>query len=152
MKPNRASPEDIRYVCNHLRPESRREMFATLKHNDPDKLADEIIELGGLSWVFHHDGAPAYIIGCFKTPRDRWFAYGMATEAWRKVAFSVTKFVRRGMVSALRDNGCRLVESLCIADNRAVHAWKGILGCVRVCSVPGIGKNGEDFVLYARTI
>jgi hypothetical protein len=73
----------------------------------------------------------------------------IATEDWRHVAASVIKWAKRSAMPALYLQGFKRAECRSISGHPEAFRFLTHLGFVCECTVPGYGRNGEEFLQFA---
>jgi hypothetical protein len=140
---------DVMHVVRNMRAEDAREVFANRRGEDPDALAMEIMRTWGpLGFVFHHAGRPAAIVGATEMWPGVWCAWLLATDDFPHVALGLTKFVKRGMIPYLVENGAHRCEARSIDGHSQAHRWLRLLGASQEARLRRYGRNGEDFLVF----
>lgn len=137
------------HVCRNMREADRREIFACRWGDDTDTLAEETTRYGPMNWVFGKDGEPIAMMGAVNVHPGLWSVWMWSTPSFYKIRFSLTSFVRRAMIPAIRAQGAWRAECRSMADHVTAHKWLESLGAVREAPAPQYGRNGEDFVVFA---
>lgn len=138
------------YVCRNMQPIDRREREALHFKFDTDRHAIECYQSDIKYCVLAADGEPIVIGGInFQSPGvGRTWMCG--TDRFPEVIKEVTKATRR-MFSALLENGeVHRIETLSAGFHDAAHRWFRLLKLEQESVVKGLGKNGEDYILFRR--
>jgi hypothetical protein len=141
---------NIAWLCRNLRDADRREAFACRFDPNPDKLAVWAYETwGAFSFmVLDNDNVPAAFIGATELWPGVSSAWMLTTDRFDSVGVALTRWVRRVMIPAIVEGGCRRLEANSIEGHDVAHRWLEHLGAVREGTKAGYGKNGEDFHIY----
>lgn len=140
---------DISFIAATMRAEDRREIFATRFNDSALELAAGAMHYSFRKWTAGIDGQPVACGGATEASPGVAKVWMFATDNWRKVAGSVSLFVRDKFIIDLMDMGVHRAECLSIEGHDVAHRWLEWLGAVRECEVPLRGKNGETFYQYA---
>lgn len=147
-----ATPDDIRHVCQNLRPHNAREAFALRFDDDPQALAADLIALSPFA-IMHvccagADGVPVALIGAWLTgPRLAGLAL-RATPQWLTIGPAVYRFLHQVFVPCALAPNVALAETEVLADGPD-RAWLARLGCVECHPALPRGKHGEMFLRVA---
>jgi hypothetical protein len=142
------------YIIAHMRECDRREIFCTRWDDDPASLADDCMNVIGransLTVLATLDREPVAVLGAVETWPGTWDVWCFGTDQFEKVAFTLTKYVRRTLIPALLVRGLRRGHCRSLADHVKAHAWLRELGAKSEDERPmkSWGKNGEDFVMF----
>ncbi len=143
------APGPIAQVLYNLRDQDRRELAATLWRFDSASLAAAAAEARLGFVALAGDGAPVAVAGA----AELWpgvFQVGLfATPRWREVAAGVTRAIRRDLGPALVAAGAHRAHAFSHAAHHEAHRWLLRLGACCEARLPGWGRGGEDFLLFA---
>jgi hypothetical protein len=152
MKLRKIVPGDrdaLIHICANMREWDRREIYATRWNDDPAALADECLSAGDFAYIFGTD-EPIGIIGAVPLWPGVWSVFLFGTDNVKHVGLPLTKWVKRVMMPTLiEDMGCHRAECRSIEGHTDAQSWLEHLGVRRESSLPGYGRNGEDFWVYA---
>lgn len=149
MRLNLLTEPELLYVARNMRESDAREIFCTRFDQTSESLVRELLLLGGhFGWIASLD-SPVAAIGAVPCAPGHWSVWMFATPEIHKIAKEFTAFVKRGMIPALLDVGCRRAECRSIVGHVEAHRWLQLLGAHRECLVPRLGVNGEDFIQFA---
>lgn len=137
------------HVAENMRAVDREEIYATRYGESPEDLVDEIATVPGFSWVALRDDEACAVIGARPMWPGVWGVYAFGTDRWKDVVLTLTKHVRRFMLPGLVGHGAHLAICWSHAKHREAHAWLTMLGARPEVSVPGFGRNREDFIMFA---
>ena len=147
------SLSDLLYICKRLRQSDRDEIFCTKDDESPENLACSIFSArdSGVAWVACAGPAsvPVCAFGAYRQYGDVWSLWLIATDDWKKVARTVTKFGLRFVIPYLvQKMGMSLGHCLSHSENLTAHKWLHCLGGYPEAVLTNWGKNGEDFVRF----
>lgn len=144
------SLDDLKYICRNMREQSRKEVFACSKVEDPDAMATALFEHASYFAFSEHLERPIYAGGMYllDPAAGIWGTWGFGTDEFPRVGIAVAKFTRRKAVPAVARMGGRRIESKCIAGLSEVDKWMTIMGAKKEALLSNFGKNGEDFNLW----
>lgn len=144
--------DGVSHVVENLRPDDRREVVAGRAGEDnwEDELTAYIGREATFGFVARKDGEPAAVFGAVPLRKDLWQVHRYATPRWPEVSFSVGKVVKSQFLPLLRHVGAERVQCALLASNTDAHAWTEWCGFDRGDELPGAGRDGEDFVEFAK--
>jgi hypothetical protein len=125
---NQATEEDLAYVGSWLCDDDRQELACTRDQDDYMSLARDAGQ-STVCKVALDDGLPVMAFGARTIPAtDVALVWGFKTVKARPAIPSVTKYIRRIMIPALRSLGVR--HGVCIVhpENKASQDWLRLLG------------------------
>jgi hypothetical protein len=153
MKIDAAVRKEIRYVAHAMRERDFEEFSAVSPYDDRDHLAKSLAELYGgrddILVAYTDLNEPFAIGGCIVTRPNVATLLFFATPVFTAYKVAMTRFIKKEMFPALRDNGVHRIEAASLAGYPEVHGWLETLGMVKESEMPGYGKNGETFFMYA---
>lgn len=143
----------IRTVAQRMRAWDAREIFAGRFDDDRDALADEIVAALPLAaeWQIAclDDGEPvAFVALWWRTPAAV-EVNAFATDAFDRVALSLTRWIKRRVIPHLIACGVTRAECRALADHTQSLRWLQILGAQKELEIPDLGRNGETYVQMA---
>ena len=143
----------LMFVCNRLRDADREEIFCTKDDSDAENLACSIFSARdrGLAWVAYSGstGNPTCAFGAYRQYGDVWSLWMMATDEWKSVHKTVTKFGIKFVIPYLvQKMGMKVGHCLSSSENHTAHRWIARLGGYPEAILTNWGKNGEDFVRF----
>lgn len=144
----------IRAVCARLRRDDHLEATATLSSDSEDELVKHFWTTIPSASVFVALGSnvhamPIALLGVWQITPVVGVAQMVATDQLPRIAASVARYVRRGIIPALIEAGMARVEARALASATENCRWLELLGARRECELPLYGKRGETFVQYA---
>lgn len=142
---------ELQYVCRHMRPLSRSEMFLTRPNDDPDDLAAVLHIYNSFQWVAYFAERPAAIIGAIPLHPGVWGLYGFGTEAYAAIIREVTKHAKRFMMPAIVSAGAHRGQCISPVGHVDTHRWLRWLGAKEEATLRHYGKGGEDVIMFAWT-
>lgn len=148
MKTSAITYESALTVAAGMREWDRREIFATRWNEDPRELAAECTYFGHFGWTASHEDTPVAIVGAVPLHPGCWSVFMFATNDFRQISISLTKFIKRVMIPALVDTSARRAQCLSLEDHTEAHAWLRVLGAYSEQPLRDYGKNGETFIPF----
>lgn len=147
MRPD-PRPEEILYVCAHMREKSRQEILG-MWDGGVEQFGDFLTATEGFKWVGYAEGRPAALIGAYPLHRGVWGLFGLGTEDWTLIWREVTSVARRDMLRAVTETGAHRAECITRADHDDTHRWLKLLGAKHKVDLPRYGSDGSDYVMFA---
>ena len=141
------------HIAKHMRERDRVEVCAVLGDVSAFDigycLARSYEGRGAAGFVCKLDGeSVAVMTAIWETPKSVQVAL-IATDAFNRVAVSVTRKIKRDVMPGLVRMGVTRAECRCWEGHDDARRWLGILGAVEECHVPLYGGNGESFIQMA---
>lgn len=149
-----ASRDDVLYVATNVRQKDYEEIMALLRcetHQDfveycIDRYADV-----GCAYCHLYNDEPVCISSWAQVRPNVWSCGMFATDKFKLVGKSLTKFIFNGILPGLMNAGCHRVECQSIVGYDEVHKWLEYIGFINEGVLRKYGKNGEDFVQFGWT-
>lgn len=141
-------PDEITYVCLHLREKSKEDIFGAA-FDDLDEFRHAMVNTPGHKWVGYHAGLPAAIFGAHPIHKGVWGLFGFGTDAWQKIWRPVTRVAREELISTFEAVGAHRAHCVSPAHHTDTHAWLKLLGATVETPMPKYGKDGQDYVMFA---
>jgi len=145
---------DLLYIVRNMRAADRDEIFATQWSSSPNYLVDACMAAAAAPTSYtimaYWDGRPAAVLGGIEPWPGCWDVWAFGTDEFDRVAFGLTKHIRRVFIPTLLARGLRRAHCRSMVGHTKVHAWLHDLGA-RQCDdrvMRGWGKNGEDFIMF----
>lgn len=157
MRIEAPSPEDVAEVVRNMRAKDRAELLATMKHVAEDACEDLFIwtfagEYKDSTFCAYLDDEPI-AVGALVAAGDNKIDIGMvATEDFPRIAFAMTKFVRKRLLPKYAEMGFKRVEAASVAGYDEAHRWIETLGLKRIGVLEGVGRGGEDFIHFGKDL
>lgn len=153
MKIEAPSPEDVAEVVRNMRPKDRAEILAGMKTVPEDECEDLFIwtfasDLKEHTFCAYLDDEPVAVGALVPVDKDRIDIGMVATEDFPRIAYSLTKFVRKRLLPKYAEMGFKRVECASIEGYDEAHRWIEALGLEKGDVLKGAGRNGEDFVQF----
>lgn len=139
--------EDVLAICRNLRVQDQQEIFATRFDSEPEDLLESTMKTKGSSWIIYHDEEPVGVLGFIPIAPGIWTAFAYANEGFSKVAISLTRFIRKGILPSLLATGAKQVQAMVWTEYHQARKWLRGFGAREEAVIPNLGKNGEDFAL-----
>jgi hypothetical protein len=136
------------HVALRVRESDAEEIFATRYDESRESLAISATTRGPMAWAAGRDGAPIACLGAIELWPGVWEAWMFATDDFHYIGKPLTRFIRRGMIPALKGLGAHRVQAHSIEGHTVAHKWLESLGAKFERPVPRMGRNGEDFRVY----
>lgn len=141
------------YVAQHMRDRDWTEVRAVLGDVSADAVGwafAQAYQVQGLAgFVCKLDGESVAVMSATcETPKSAQVGL-YATDAFNRVAISVTRKIKREVMPALVKMGVTRAECRCWEAHKDARRWLGILGAKEECLIPEYGANGETFVQLA---
>jgi len=145
---NPVTYESALFVAERMREWDHREIYATRWTEDPRVVAMDCAGAGSFSWCAGLE-KPIAVIGAIPTWPGVWSVFMFATDDFRRISFSLTKFVKRVMIPALRQTGAHRAECCSIEGHEIAHRWLELLGAKQEGpTIEDYGRNRESFRRY----
>lgn len=139
--------EDVLKICQSLRREDKQEIFATRFDDKPEDLAESTMKTKGSSWIIYHNDDPVGVLGFIPVSPGIWTAFAFANDGFNKVAISLTRFIRKGILPSLLATGAKQIQAMVWMEYHQARKWLRGFGAREEAVIPNLGKNGEDFAL-----
>lgn len=144
-----ADPLSVMRVASNMRESDKAEIYATRWTRNPIDVAEDVCRIPGPKWVAHADGAgPVAAYGAMPMWPGVWSLYMFATPHFQRVAWDVTRHIRRVMMPSLAIAGAHRAEARSAASHVEAHTWLERLGAKREATLKGYGRDREDFILF----
>lgn len=143
------------YIIQNMRAADREEIFAT--HYDTpeeDRDADYATLITysvkrGVGWIIYSGREPVAVLGMDLMWPGVACVWMFATDSWLSVCLGLTRFARQTIIPLLNDAGIHRAQCWSQDGHGVAHRWLESLGATFETMVPGYGKNGEAFCLFA---
>lgn len=139
--------DDVLAICQNLRTQDKREIFATRFDSEPEDLLQSTMALKDTSWIVYDDNEPIAVFGIMPIAPDVWTAYAFATDRFHKIAIGLTRFIKKGILPSLLATGAKQVQALVWTEYHQARKWLAGFGAREEAVIPNLGKGGEDFAL-----
>lgn len=142
--------EDALFVARHMRPEDCAELYALRWSDEPEVIAEVVSAFDGYGWIAStDDGVPAACIGAIPMWPGVWSVYLFATPNITKIAFSLTRHVKKVMMPRLLEAGAHRVECHSLKGQDDTQAWLRALGArQQEGELVNYGKSRETFLIF----
>ncbi len=139
------------FVARRMRDVDFAEVMATRWDDDPDRFAIEAFRLPGVAWTaMTAAGEPVAIGGVALHTPGVGTAWLVGTDAFPRMALSVTRHVRQ-VIDRLLAGELNRIHAWSAAFHVEAHRWMERVGMRREATLRALGKDGEDFFMYAIT-
>jgi hypothetical protein len=139
--------DDVLTICQNLRTKDRMEIFATRFDSEPEDLLVSTMALTDTSWIAYDGDVPVAVFGIMPIAPNVWSAYAFATDRFPRIALSLTRFIKRGIIPSLLATGAKQVQAMVWTEYHQARKWLSGFGAREEAVIPNLGKNGEDFAL-----
>jgi hypothetical protein len=144
---------DLLYIARNMRDADKEEIYATRWSDSPNQLVDDCMTVAALPTSFTVIcglDKPIAVLGAIEPWPGVWEVWLFATDDFRKIAFSMTKYVRKVFIPVLLERGMHRAQCRSIASHTGNHEWLYNMGARQDATRPyrGWGKNGEDFLMF----
>lgn len=137
-----------------MRQADRDEIYNVVGHNNPFLLAQQTLDasrMGEAIIATGSDGRPIAVMGFMARHPGicEMFAYG--TDAFSRVALTLTRYGLRVMKPAMLAAGLHRAECKSRFDHTDAHRWLEALGFRREGVLKAYGSDRADYVQFAAT-
>lgn len=140
----------VEQVARNMREWDHREICATRPDgNEITSLIDDVFKCGPVSWVAYNDLCPVAVFGCAPAWRGVWSMWFFATNDFHKIGLGVTKLVIQHIVPMLWEGGAHRLQCYSMEGHVDAHRWLNVIGAKRDGTLPGYGRDGENFHVYS---
>lgn len=153
MKIEPASREDVRAVAMAMREHDFREFSATSRVSNRDELASLLAQrYGGRNDVLcgFHDGEPVCIGGTIEMWPGVVTLLFFATDDFPKIGRGITRWIKRDLFPRYIEAGIHRIQAVSHGEHTTAHAWLRALGLREEARFEGFGREGEDFIQFAK--
>ena len=137
-----------RHVATNMREWDRREIYAGRWADDPERLAVDCTLYGAFGWLALASSTPIAVVGATPVHPGVWNVFMFATDDFRLISISLTKFVARVMIPALVQTGAHRAECKSMEGHVDAHRWLEFLGAEREATHHEYGRGKETFHTY----
>lgn len=144
---------DLLYIARNMRAADKEEIYATRWSDNPNQLVDDCMAVAALPTSYTVMAGlekPIAVLGAVEPWPGVWDVWLFATDDFKKIAFSMTKHVRKVFIPTLLERGMHRAHCRSIATHTENHEWLYNMGARQDATRPcrGWGKNGEDFLMF----
>lgn len=139
--------DDVLTICKNLRAQDRKEIFATRFDDKPEDLLETTMKVKGSAWIVFKDLEPVAVLGITPVVPGGWAGWAFATDSFPKVAISLTRFIKKGIIPSLLASGVKHVQAMVWTEYHQARKWLRGFGAREEAVIPNLGKGGEDFAL-----
>lgn len=153
MKIEPARTSEIRYVAERMRDRDVAEFSALNRADTREELAAAMVaQYGGSGDVLcaTHDDEPVCIGGFFEFWPSVVTLMLFATDDFPQIVVPLTRFMLRVALPSYEGAGIHRVQAIALARNAETCRWLELLGLKREAVMRGYGKQGEDFIQFAK--
>lgn len=146
------SYSSVLYLAHNMREADRLEIFNTLDHDSPDKLAREIClatAFGKAGIAFR--GRPTGIVGVSPIRHGVWSIWAFGTNEWRRGVTDLMRFANRDLREFLMRKGAHRMQCESRIDHVDAHKWLELCGAKREGILRGFGRDGSDYIQFSWT-
>ena len=147
---------DLLTVCMGL-PEDEIEQIEAFTGDkfDPEKVAVDIYVSGGMKWTCRVEktSEPLVVAGYSKVGASIWRSFMLASEhAWAEFGGEVTHHVIDVMEQVAQGQQHTRLETICLSTRKLAQRWYKRIGLTFESELKSYGVNGEDAVMYVKTL
>ena len=147
------SIKDVRHVVENIRDLDRQEITATLIFDDLIDMMPEYIEEKAMRcWTATWQREPVAVFGVVPLWPGVGQLFCFGTDNWGRGLYSMTKFLKKNILTEMRDLGLHGTECKAQAHRGDVYSWLTGLGAETEGVLKRYGKDGSDFQIYAWTL
>jgi hypothetical protein len=138
------------HIVANLREWDRREIFACKWSDDPELVANQVVNIPGPKWMALCDDRPAALMGCMPLWPGVFAPWCFGTDDFRRVSLLLTRLGRRAIIPGVRASGGHRMEAKSLDGHEDAQAWlERCFGFEREATHRGYGRAGETFHTYA---
>lgn len=145
--------EALCHIAANLRDDDRREVFATQENDDLGNFVRMIGFAAGLPggvWVHRaKDGEPVAMQGYWRMWPGVCSVWAFGTSRWPEIVLGMTRHSRRVIFPQILREGYHRAECRALRDRADTGRWLPLLGLKPEAVLAGLGRQREDFILYA---
>lgn len=152
MKIKPAGFSDFHKVASEMREADFREFSAVSAAKDRAELAAALADRFG--WrddlIGAYAGEEPVAVGALVEARPNVVSLlFLANDRFPAIAFALTRFIVQRLFRAIRRDGVHRIECVSSAEHTDAHRWIEALGLKKEAEMPGYGRAGETFFMYA---
>lgn len=144
-----AKREDVRYVFENLREQDRYEVESVNPGVPTEVMADVSFDTSAVRIAIEDNGgnvvAVCGLAMLWVGVCSIWF---LSTDNVSRVMVSLTRELKKSLMSGLKKMGCHRAEAKSIATHGVAHRWMQILGGTHEATLRKFGRGGENFELF----
>lgn len=144
---------DIAYVSENMRDEDFREFSAVLPVDTRQDMTGQLVSRYKDRedvLVARLGEIPVAIGGVVEGRPNVVTLFMFATDQFKDVALSVTRFIKKELFPRLRSVGVHRIECISIEGHTEAHSWIELLGLDQETrEIRGYGKRGESFIQFS---
>lgn len=140
-------------IAFNLRDVDAREIFGLLTHDNPYRLAFEMMATfrnAGRARIAWHNGKPAALVGFAEYRPGVWQVALMGTDDFRNVAIDCLRWVRETATDLMLNHGGRRLQCDSHIDHKEAHRFLKALGAIP--EGPPMQQYGKDGSSYQRFV
>jgi RimJ/RimL family protein N-acetyltransferase len=141
----------LAYIAVNMRQADRHEIYNVTGHNNPFILAQQTLDATrmGSGVVAADGGRPVAVLGFAPLRPGVCTAFAYGTDAFDRVALSLTRHALKVMKPALIASGFHRLECESRADHVQAHRWLEHLGFRREGTLRQFGSDRSDYLKFA---
>jgi hypothetical protein len=151
-----ATPFDIRAVVDAMRAVDAREIYAGRWSDSPEDLIADLLAIRphflALKSLCIGEWEPAAIVGALRRGPGVASVVMIGTDRFAEIGAAATFWVRSTGLPRHVDPHAHRAQCEAAVDNDVSRRWLEALGFENEGVLRSYGKNGEDFVQYARIV
>lgn len=148
-----ATAEQIYDVALNMRERDFQEFIGTSVYDTREELAQDLARrYGGRDDVLcvSIDDEPICIGGTVETWPGVMTLLLFATDEFHRVGLEVTRFVSKRLFPGYEASGIHRIQAISLAGYDEIHDWLRTLGLREEATLTRFGKEGQDYVQFAR--
>lgn len=149
-----ATYDEVRHVALNMRDRDFAEFSATSSCTTREELADSLARRFGdrAEVLCGSDGLePICIGGTIEVWPNVVSLLFFATPEFPRIGLPITRFIRDRLFPQFDAAGVHRIQAVSLANYHKVHAWLRVIGLSPETDLlRRYGKNGEDFIQFAR--
>lgn len=145
---------DLLYIARNMRDKDKEEIYATRWSESPNALVDDVLHVAALPGSYSAIVGlerPIAVVGAVQPWPGVFDVWCFGTNEFPRIAFSLTKHIRRVMIPHLIELGAHRAHCRALASHQQARDWLHNLGARPADDRPkkAWGKNREDFIEYS---
>ena len=138
------------FVARRMRALDAEEIYPHFWNATPEDLA-MVSVANGRSYVALCDGKPVVAFGAMQRFPKVWSCWMFATDEWRDVAISVTKYIRREFSKEIVATGAVRLDCWSMDGHDTAHQWLEAFGFIREATVEDYSSARKSYHCYSIT-
>jgi len=141
------------YIAHNMVKDDFDEIMATHWGDTIDGFAEQCVAANGLNMCsLADDGTPVAMGGIALFQPKVGTAWMVGTSRMIEKKIEVTRFAKQAIHRSLQDGVVHRVNAFASALHLRTHPWLRSLGLIEENTLKKWGKNGEDFIIFAKVV